>query len=71
MIDKAGSSPFEWCFCLSIKQAVKLVFRGRLVAGAVAGSCNLLSVVGVDDVGVDHRRGVFQAGQPVPHRRDG
>ena len=53
------SSPVEWCFCLSIKQAVKLVFRGRLVAG----SCNLLSVVGVDDVGVDHLLGVFQAGQ--------
>ena len=34
-----------------------------LVPRVDAGSCNLLSVVGVDDVGVDHRLGVFQAGQ--------
>ena len=37
-------------------------FRGPLEPDFVAGSCNLLSVVGVDDVGVDHRLGVFQAG---------
>ena len=36
-------------------------FRGRLASWAVSGSCDVLSIVGVHDVGGDHRRGVFQA----------
>ena len=38
-------------------------FKVLLVAGAVAGSCDLLGGVGVDDVGGDQCFGLFQTGQ--------